>query len=240
MVWLGPHRAARAPKSIGLFGLAYDLELAGATPITVNIGTTAVSGSVLVVAHFGRFSSLGVPTDTFSNNLDNGTPDYLRQSGYAGGLWPGFGMSIFTKTAMTGGAGHTVSVAKSGAANEEATLIAVEVTGTTTIEDSSILAIAASGAGATLTSTSVTTAGPAFLVGFWSGDGVISTNPMDVDSGHVDWQVLAQVALEEAQAPNGHVQSALLGRYVGAAGTYTLQVKPRADQGAILGLVAVR
>lgn len=228
----------RTPR-VGVNDLSYHLELAGTTPITLTLGTTQPAGSTIVVAHFGRFSSLGTPTDNKGNSYDNGTPDYREQSGYAGGLWPGFGMSVFAKTAAAGGASHTLSVAKSGTATEEATLIGCEVVGGGTMQDTSIVARAAAGAGATLTSDGVTTTGPALLIGLWGGDGDVNTNPQDVDAG-VGWTLLRQVALEAAQAPNGHIQAALLARAVTAPGTYTLSVQPQANQGGILAVVAVQ
>lgn len=225
--------------SLGQRNLSYHLEGAGVTPITLSLGSTQAAGSSIVVAHFGRFTSLGTPTDNKGNSFDNGTPDYLEQSGYAGGLWSGFGMSLFVDPVAAGGSAHSISVAKSGSAFEEATLIAIEGMNAGVMQDSSIVPRAAAGAGATLTSDTVTTTGPALLCGFWTGDGDVNTDPQDVGPGP-GWTLLEQIALESAQAPNGHIQAALLARVVSAAGTYSLQVVPQANQGGILGLVALQ
>lgn len=232
-------RIGHGALSLGVYNLEYHLETGGVTPISVNIGTTQASGSAIVVAHFGRFTSLGTPTDNKSNSFDNGTPDYREQSGYAGGLWSGFGMSLFARPSAAGGANHTISVAKSGTATEEATLIACEVKGGGVIQDTSIVARAAAGANAALNGANVTTTGPALLVGLWTGDGGVDTDPQDVNAGD-NWTLLTQIALEAAQAPNGHIQAALLVRQVLTAGDYALQVRPQANQGGILGCVAVQ
>lgn len=215
---------------LGLHGISAQLDGAGTSPNTVSLGTTQASGSSLVVASLGEFTTMGDPTDNKSSSF--GTA--LRSSGYFGGLWPGFGMEIFAVANIAGGAGHVVSVAKTNATLEHS-LIALEVRNGGIIKDSSITAVAGAGAGVAYTSASVTVDGPAELIAFWGGDGDAgTTNQTATPEGSFTLTDSAFIAL------TAYVQCAAAVRQVSAAGTYTCQWTPTVNQGAILGLVAIQ
>lgn len=219
--------------ALGVYALDYQLETSGTATITVNLGTTQASGSTIVAGLFGRFSSLGVVSDNKTNTYT------LAQSGsYAGGLWPGFGVEVYTCANASGGASHTIQATKASATTEEVTLLGVEVRGGTTVSSATPVAVAASGAGVTLNGPSLSVTGRNILISIWTGDGGVATDPMDADPAS-PWILLAEVALEEAQAPNGHIQAAVAYREV-TAGTYQASWVPQANQGGIISLVAVK
>ena len=220
---------AAASLFLGQHGSEYQINVAGSTPATTNIGTS-VTGSTILQLSAGELSKMAVPTDNKSN-----TYTQLQSSGYAGGLYPGFGFEVHGKANIAGGANHTVSFVKSAPTDQESTIIAVEVRGGATIQSSSIVARAGAGAGVPLTSSSVTTTGPAFLVSFWGGDSDVFENPKDA-APPTGWTLHDQLFLDNT----AYVQAAAASKYIGAAGTYTIDWTPTRNQGCIIFLAAVQ
>lgn len=197
------------------------------TPTAVNTLTTT-NGCTIVTAAFGDLSRFSAPTD----NKGNGSYTSRGTSGYAGGLWPGFGLNLFAKANALGGASHIITVTKSNPTTYEFSLLSVAVAGTT-IEDSSIVARAFNQA---QVSASVTVTGPARLVAVWGGDAGVNDNPKDTAPVGVEWTMHESLFLND----EAYIQAAIATREVDI-GTHTVTwTQPNASQGAILALLAVR
>lgn len=213
---------------LGAHGSDFDLHLEGTTPARVGLTTQTAGGSIIVGA-LGELANLATPTDSKSN-----TYAQLETSGYHGGAYTGFGLSLFGKAGAAGGSSHNVDVVKSYAA-QESTLIVVEVKGGATIQDSSIVTRAGAGAGVAYTSAAVTVTGPAVLVAFWGGDGNELTPDQSVAAEN-GWTMVESLFL----GLTAYIQAACAVKRVTSAGDYTCSWTPVANQGAILGLVAVQ
>lgn len=206
----------------------WQLDGSGTSPQTTTL-TTQTSGSSLIVCVLGDSTSQQTPTDNKSNTFT-----LLRQSGYSGGQWAPYDMRVYGKANAAGGSSHTVSVVKSFAPTAEATLIVIEGTGTV-IQDSSIVARAAAGAGMAATSGTVTTTGPALLVSFWSGDGGLGTTDQTATPS-AGWTTTDSLFL----GSTAYIQAAAAVRQVSSAGTYSVDWTPAANQGAILFIAAIQ
>lgn len=213
--------------SIGAHGADFDIQDLGTSPQTVTLNTT-VSGSTIIVAKGGL---IGGSTNPTYNGISMGTA--LRSSVYIGDMWSGYGLELHGLTNVSGGTGHLVSVTKSTPVNES-TLMAVEIKGGLTIQDTSIVARGRAGAGVSYTSNSVVTTGPAILVAFWGGDGETITNPQSA-SPESGWTMLDSLFV----TATSYVQMASAYKAVNA-GTHTVTWTPDANQGAVLILVAVQ
>lgn len=206
----------------------WQIDGSGSSPQTTTLNTRP-SGSSLIVCVLGDNTTQQTPTDNKSNTFT-----LLKQSGYSGGLWAPYDMRVYGKANAAGGSNHTVSVVKSSAPTAEATLIVIEGTGAV-IQDSSIVARAAAGAGVAATSGTVTTTGPALLVSFWGGDGGVGTLDQTATPS-AGWTTTDSLFL----GGTAYIQAAAAVRQVSAAGTYSVDWTPVANQGAILFIAAIQ
>lgn len=222
--------ASSAP-SLGAHGAKYDTlnDAASVSPNIVTLATQAGSSSFVQFLVGGPLSTgFGVPSDNKGNSY-GASP--LDTSGYAGGLWPDFGVQVYVKANGAGGASHAFSVTKSPADGECSHLVA-EIKNAGTLKAHSIVARAGAGAGVPYTSNSVTTDGPATLVALWAGDGDTNVSSMNVTVEN-GWTVIESKLVILTQ----YAQSAMATKDVGA-GTHTVSWTPTANQGAILSLLA--
>lgn len=213
---------------LGVHGSDFDIQTAGTSPVTVTL-TTQGSGSSIVVAVLAALAAVSAPTDNKSN-----TYTLAESSGYHGGAYAGYGLEIYTKAGATGGASHAVSVTKDNP-TDESTLIVVEAKGGATVQDSSIITRAGAGAGVAYASAAVTVTGPALLVAFWCGDGNEVT-PDQSAAAESGWEIVESLFL----GMTAYIQAACAVKRVTGAGDYTCSWTPVANQGAILGLVAIQ
>lgn len=218
--------ASVAAPELGAHAADWDLEGPGTSPQEVTL-TTQASGSSLIVATFGRAANYSAPTDNKGNTLA-----LLESSGYASGLWSGYGLEAYGVANAASGSGHTVSLTKVNG-YEESTLIAVEAKGAT-IQDTSVVNRAGAGAGVPYTSASVTITGPALLVSVWGGDGGFGiSQEANPEAG---WTSIESLNLPDTS----YIQAHCAVKRVSAAGTYTVDWTPVANQGAIIFLAAVQ
>jgi hypothetical protein len=185
---------------------------------------TAPAGSTIIVS-VGR-GTLGAHVQPSDNK---GNPPYpqLGQS-HSYSRWPSSGTALYASTAMIGGDGHVVSVARPSA--DEVTLAAVEV-----LEGTRVQAFEWNEAPAAdqVTSRSVITTGPATLVAFWWGDADITGDKKAVPNNGF---TVVDSVLEEGAL----VQAAVAVKSVSEAGTYDVTWTAMPRQGAQLWLVAVQ
>jgi hypothetical protein len=222
------HNYQASGPQLGVHGSDYDLDGAGTSPSSVTFNTQA-SGSSLIVPTLGQFTNYNAPTDNKGNTFS-----LLQTSGYPGGAFPGFGMELYGVANAAGGSSHTVQFVKVISAVDETTLIAIEVKGRT-IQQSNIVTRAAAGAGVALTSSGITTTGPALLVSIWAGDGNfdLADQTCNVEAG---WTMVESLFLGNT----AYVQAAAAVKSVSGAGTYTCAWTPVLNQGAIIAMVAVQ
>lgn len=220
-----------APNVLGSALLA-DNEGSGANSRTLAISGVSAAGATLLTWVALRTSIFaGPPTANNSNSYtqvfsqDYG-PDFTQYS-----------LRGYRAYSVTGGSDHDVTVTKSSGDTQEVTIASLAVSGGTII-DSEVVNRTAAGAGATHTSGTVTTTGPALLVAVGSGTGdVNSTPPTQTWPG--SWTVHRSVARGSADAPNGHVPIYLATRVVGA-GDWSVGVQVTINEGIILALYAVQ
>lgn len=215
--------------------LSYQFDGLGSSPITGSF-TTATAGSniMVIVGVLSQFSTTNAPTDSYSNAYTQ-----VHQGGYFGGLWSGYGLTAYrTNTSTTvGGSGHTISITKTDPVRE-ITLFAVELRGGPFIvQGSGINNVQANGANQPHSGPSVTVTGPALLISFWSGDGVLGTNPMTATPSS-GWTKIRELGIPSDT--NGHIQGAMAIRSVSLAGTYNCIWTPGANQGSIINIIAIQ
>jgi hypothetical protein len=215
--------------SLGGANSNFQIDGAGTTPIEVTLNTETL-GSTLIVPQFCQFTNLNVPTD----NKGNGTYSVLHDAiGYNGGLFPGFGLRLCSKTNIGGGSSHTLSATKNSNFGLEATMIAIEVKNGATIIAPAPVTRAAVGAGVALAAASITTTGPAMLIAIWGGDGASGQHDANPDGAWTKGQGL--------NLPDTfYIQAWTATRFVASAGTYTCTWTPTGNEGAILAMVAVQ
>jgi hypothetical protein len=220
----------QAALQVGDSGKDFQLDGVGTSPSNITLNTSA-SGSIMLAFAAGEFAKMDPPTYNGGSAMT-----LLETSGYgvpAGSLWAGFGFEVYGD-AISGGTGHVLSMVKPVSPAQESTLIGVEIRGGGSIVDTSITTRAAPGANTPITSDSVTTTGPAILVALWSGDGGVGTTDQTATPGDgwtlVEYEFLGSTA---------YIQAAVAIKFVDA-GTHTSTWTAVANQGAILGLVAVQ
>ena len=218
--------AARNPPGaprLGAHVLAYHRLHAGVTPLTTPAIATAGSGSTIVVSiGRGALAATAAPTDSRGNSYAQlGTAHPYTN-------WSSSGTSLYAATAISGGAGHTISATTP--ADDEITLAAVEVVDGAAVHDAQWNEVLAP---APLRSRSVTTTGPATLVAFWWGDAGVEQDKTAVpDNGFV--------VVDSVLAAGALVQCAVAVREVADAGTYDVTWTATPTQGAQLWIVAVQ
>lgn len=196
----------------------------GPSVVTTDPIDTAQHGSSLVVFSAGYASNGQAPTDNKANAwIPLGDPVFYR------GWENQFDVKAYLVESAIGGSGHTVSIQKDGMPSGEITVPFVE------IRDSAGLQSAAWNypeAGATVSSGSVTTTGPATLVAFWWGDAGGLHHSAEPDNGFTIIERFVDLP------PNSAVQCAVAFREVAAAGTYQVTWSHAPIQGAPLWLLA--
>lgn len=213
----------------GAHSIDYDfLAAGGSSCVTPAVTTEATGSSFLVCVGRGTLSdhASNSVTDSKSNTYSQLTVDGSTTRAYTD--WPTSGTSLYAALNGTGGSSHTFTVAKPDT-SDEVTVLAVEVPGYTTIEDSSWIEDTT---GPTNVSGSVTTAGAAMLVSFWWGDDVNGEANPRPESG---WTLLEHTS----SLASNHVQGAVAVREVTTGGTYTCTWTPGTSQGAQMYMVAL-
>lgn len=196
----------------------------GVSPAVTSPVTTQANGSSFVAFNAGFASNNAIPTDNKGNVWSAfGAPVVYR--GYDGV----FDVKAYVVLDGHGGTSHSVSIIKNGNASGELTLPFVEITNATELVD---VANNYPPAGATATSGSVTTTGPATLVAFWWGDGGGLVHSATPDNG---FTIIENFVL---LPPNSAVQGVVAFRQVSGAGTYHVTWTQSPEEGAPLWLFA--
>lgn len=205
-------------------------------------GTTSFSATLASDATAGRtlLSFVGLRTSIFTGPVtgNNGNTHTQQDSQAFPAPYTTYSMRSYRAYGVSGGSAHSVSGSKSSGATEEVTTALIALDGGS-IVDSGVALSAAAGAGATHTSPTVTTTGPALLVCIASGTGdVNATAPAQTWPGN--WTVRQSVAYSSAQAPNGHVPLYLATREVSSAGDYSVDVQVTINEGLLFMIYAVQ
>ena len=191
---------------------------------TTNAIDTAEHGSSLVVFSAGYASNGQAPTDSKSNVwLPLGDPVFYR------GWENQFDVKAYLAVSANGGSGHTVSIEKDGMPSGEITVPFVEIRNAAGLQS---VAQNYPPAGATASSGSVTTTGPATLVAFWWGDAGGLHHSATPDN---DFTIIESFV---DLPPNSAVQCVVAFKEVAAAGTYQVTWSHAPIQGAPLWLLA--
>lgn len=198
---------------------------------TLGIGTAGVT---LLTWDAGRLAILTTPIA--ANNGNSFTSDFSQAYGNG---FTNYSLRGWHCYAAAGGSNHAATGTKTSSTAEEATIALLALSGGQIGTRKSVVQRTNNGAGATLTSGTVTMTGPGLLVAVASGDGnVNATAPTQTWPG--DWTVLQSVAYSSAQAPNGHVPLYLAVKPVSAAGDYSVGIQMTIDEGATIALYGVQ
>src|SRR5690606_18842067 len=115
----------------------WDIDGSGTSPASVTLDTLAAGSSVCAMCA-GQFSTFDPPTyNSLSMTL-------VHTSGYADGLWTGYGLEIYERLRISGGTGHALAFTKSDTVRESS-LIGVEIRNAAWRADDSIVARSAPG-----------------------------------------------------------------------------------------------
>jgi len=226
---------ASAAGSSGPIYLASNLAAQKETEGTNGFSATAASGQ----ANATILSWVGIRTALFTGPVtgNNGNTHTQVFSQPYGNGFTNYSLRGYRSYSSAGSSNHSVSGTKSSSDAEEVTTAIVVLSGGA-IVDQSVVSRTNAGAGATLSSGSVTLTQPGILVAVASGDGnVNATAPTQTWPG--TWVVQQSVAFSSAQAPWGHVPL-YVGTRVVPAGTYTLDVIMAIDEGVTIALYAVQ
>jgi hypothetical protein len=199
--------------------------------LSTNPVTIQKSGSMLLVSLARGYwaSPPQTPTDNQTNTfaLQDSSHNYID--------YPGSATALYHAIDATGGFNHVFSMPWSN--SDELTLSAIEVTGATTIEDSSWVERAASN---TISSVNVHTNGPAILVAWWWGSG--SVRPVGDTHKAVPgngFTLIPNATGLVSLSTDGYIQVAAAYRIVNTAGNYNVTWQTD-NEGAQLYLVALR
>jgi hypothetical protein len=203
----------------------------GAQSISTPALTTQSSGSTIVVS-VGRGDNtlFALPTD----NKGNTPYQQLGTMHPYDPLYLESGTALYAFTSASGGPDFKVSTTTGlnhKNQDDEITLAAVEVIEGTRIQAFEWNEVA----NPPLTSSSVTTTGPATLIAFWWGDGFPDTEPQTAIPGNGFMRVDKNV--EELHS---FVQCAVAFKNVADAGTYNVTWTATPQQGAQMWLIAVQ
>lgn len=227
-------KSAGGDPALGVHNSRADISGAGGNPDPAPVTLSGTSsGSTRVIFVGGSFSETSTPTDSLGSTVTK----YGTNQGYAGGLWPDFGVQTYVVNNAAGSGSYTVSVDKSNSfplGEISVAVLEAATSGTRTIVQSQGN-IAAQGAGVGYSSPSITTTGPAIIFAYWSGDADSPVNPKDV-SASAGWTIIESAFISSTS----YVQFAVAYRQVSGAGTYSLTWTPVANQGAVMSMVAVQ
>lgn len=210
---------------LGAHTLAYDALTTGSSPKTTGSITTQASGStILVGVAWGELATnINTPTDSKGNTYTQVGTSHTYTN------WLTSGTTLYRCFNATGGAGHTVSVTKTGYATDEVTLTVVEVKNGGVIQDAQWSEVLEP---STLTSPNVTTTGPAVLVAWWYGDDGTGPHTASANNGFT--------VIDSLLSVGSVIQCAVAVREVSAAGTYNVTWTETPDQGAQMWIVAIQ
>lgn len=223
------------PTTLGIGASAIAQRINGQSPATgtleSNPVTTQKSGSVLLVslARGDWASAPDAPTDNYANTFTaQGITHFYTD-------YPNSATSLYHAIGATGGANHIFSMLWNN--SDETTLSAVEITGATTIEDSSWVERPAANS---ISSVNVRTKGAAILVAWWWGSGGVRA----VGSSHKaipgnGFTLIPNATGLVSLSGNGYIQVAAAYRIVSTAGDYNVTWQTD-NEGAQLYLVALR
>lgn len=131
----------------------------GTNPMNSAAITTQAHTTILVFRS-GVTTDDSAPTDNYSNTyvkIGNSTP-YSGQTQYQ--------ITVYLCLVANGGAGHILHFAKPTNPTSESTAAIVEILGTSNYQIKNNYPTVSPG-----TTSSITTTGPALLIGYWAGDG---------------------------------------------------------------------
>lgn len=197
---------------------------------TVAVGS---AGLTLLAWDAGRTAILASPVS--GNNGNTHTQQFSQAYGNG---FTNYSLRGYRCYGASGSSNHSVTGTKTSSTAEEATIGLLALSGGTIVSSSVVQRVAA-GAGATLTSGTVTTTGPALLVAVASGDGNVNATPPS-QTWPGNWTVRQAIAYGSADAPNGHVPLYIATREVASAGDYTVGVQMTINEGATIALYAVQ
>jgi len=209
---------------VGAHALAfYRISTHGSALSTPAMITQASGSTMIVSVGRGDTSAHVLPTD------NRGNLPYTQLGGpHAYTMWTSSGTALYAFPALSGGAGHVVTV--STPTRDEVTLAAVEVVRGVVVKDVKWNEVLA---GNPLPSLSVTTTGPATLVAFWWGDADVRNDKTAVPNNGF-------TVVESILLAGELVQCAVATREVSAAGRYDVTWTATPAQGAQLWIVAVQ
>ncbi len=228
------------PTTFGIAASTIAQRINGQSPATGTLETKPVNtqktGSVLLVsvARGDWASAPNAPSDNHANTftLLGSTHTYLD--------WTSSATGLYHATGASGGANHMFSMIWNN--SDETTLSALEVTGTTTIEDSSWVERPAANS---ISSANVHTNGAAILVAWWWGSGGVRT----VGETHKaipgnGFTLIPNATGLISLSESGYIQVAAAYKMVNTAGDYTISwdtnIAGLGNEGAQLYLVALR
>lgn len=218
--------AVGAAVTLGNHAQTVQIDTLGTSPAVVGINS--VSGGAVILLRGGAFADNATPTDNKGNTLTQRGTD----QGYAGGLWPGFGLQIWAATNVVGGTSHQISTVKSHT-DWEISVVMWETFGGATITTAQGSA-AGAGAGVAYNSPSITLPGAGMVFAIASGDGNAAT-PDQTMTPSAGWTMMESSFLPAT----AYVPFAVASRYYSAGGTYQMQWTPAVDQGSSLFMVGV-
>jgi hypothetical protein len=208
------------------YGLTGQLDGVGSSPAVVTID--AQTNDTVLAIFGGRTTEVGAPTDGTNTYTQRGsTVDFTA--------WPDFGWKLWGDAVVAAAGSLSLSFAKPVHPAEEITVAAFSIQGGGTIGTPSI---AETTSGATATTGTVTTSGPAVLMAWHSGDtGVTGSRDADPNAAAIadGWAKVLSYELTDA----AHVQVAVAIRTVMGAGTYSITWDHTPTERAIVGIVAV-
>lgn len=217
-------------------GMVEQVNGTGSNPAQITRDTQA-SGSTFIVASGGN------TTDVNRGPTDNKSNVYTLIGGNDYADWPGSGVYVWAHKNATGGAATTWSQFVTTGSENGTFAIEVPNAGVNPTIISSEMQHDNSGVyspwltgNVTLTSSSVTTTGPATLVAFWWGAGPTSWGDV-VASVNNGFTIIDGYGIDN---PNGELQAEMAYKTVAGAGTYDVTWTYKPVQGAILWLVAVQ
>lgn len=224
---VGASRTALSAIYAGALAKTVQLDGAGTSPATVSINSQP--GSTILLLRGGAHADNANPTDSKGNTLTQRGTD----QGYAGGLWPGYGLEIWGVVNAAGGSAHQLSTVKSHT-DWEITKVMWEVRGGSEI----ILtqgSAAAAGAGVAYNSPTITLTKPGLVFAIASTDGNAAT-PDQTITPSAGWTMFDS----DFRAATAYVPYAIASRYFAAAGTYQMQWTPVVSQGSAMIMVAIQ
>ncbi len=241
MILLGcATQAEIKPKPLEIGASAIAQRIIAQPPTTGTLDTNAVttqkSGSVLLVslARGDWASAPNPPSDNHNNTFDllGSTHTYID--------WTNSATGLYHANNAIGGVNHIFSMLWNN--NDEVTVSAVEVTGATTIEDSSWVERHAAN---TISSVKVHTNGAAMLVAWWWGSG--GTRAVGDKHKAVPGEGFTLIPGATglvSLSTSGYIQVAAAYKMVNTAGDYTItwdtNIAGLGSEGAQLYLVALR